>query len=245
MSHAQYIWSSFSKPLYGDVITSSWVLIQVMTVASDAKTDGFLAPSFTIIPTHGWKENMTLEKCLSHGEDMIEECIEMYAVNQSELIHDVVFGWGSDRRSLPKSGISFVEGLTPIVYRAKYFTINMGDRITPNWKKDQIFFEFLNNNDFELHVHDPKFFALTWIPLTIPALTEIIFVNKTVKHYYPIVMAEVKELDVPQDPCNDDEEYDFQVGNMIIMLFVRSDVLFFLPSELCEWKHYTVAWLQA
>ena len=120
MSHAQYIWSSFSKPLYGDVITSSWVLIQVMTVASDAKTDGFLAPSFTIIPTHGWKENVTLEKCLSREQIPIEECIEMYAVNQSELIHDVVFGFDSDRKSLLARGISFVEGLAPIANRAKY-----------------------------------------------------------------------------------------------------------------------------
>ena len=128
-----------------------------MTVTSDAETDGFLAPSFTLIPTHGWKENMTFEKCLSREEDMIEECIEMYAVNQSELIHDVVFGWGSDRRSLLKTGISFVEGLAPIVNRAKYFTINMGDRITPDWNKDQIYFEFLYNIDFELYAHDPKF----------------------------------------------------------------------------------------
>ena len=202
-----------------DVITSSWVLIQVMTVASDAETDGFLAPSLTIIPLHGWKENMTLEKCLSREEDLIEGCIEMYAVNQSELIHDVFFGWGSESRSLLKRGISFVEGLAPIVNRAKYFTINMGDRITPNWKKDQIFFEFLYNNDLELYVHDPKFFAMTWIPMAVPALHDSILVNKTANHYYPIVMAEVKELDLPQDPCNDGEEYNFQVYIMIIMLF--------------------------
>ena len=194
-----------------------------MTVASDTETGGFMAPSFTIIPTHGWKENMTFEKCLLREEDMIEECIEMYAVNQSELIHDVVFGWGSKRRSLLKRSISFVEGLAPIGSRAKYFTINLGDRITPNWKKDQIFLELLHHNDFELYVHDPKFFAMTWIPLAIPALFESILVNKTANHYYPIVMAEVKELDLPQDPCNDDEGYDFQVGNLIKMLFVMLD----------------------
>ena len=196
-----------------------------MTVASDAETGGFLAPSFTIIPTHGWKENMTFEKCLSREEDMIEECIEMYAVNQSELIHDVVFGWGSDRKSLLTRGISFVEGLTPIVYRAKYFTINMGDRITPNWKKDQIFFELLYNNDFWFYVHDPKFWVLTWIPVAIPALHESILVNKTANHYYPIVMTEVEELNLPQDPCNDGEEYNFQVDNLI---------LFFLCCQICS-----------
>ena len=205
------------------VLTSSKVLFQVMTVASDAETGGFLAPSFTIIPTHGWKENMTFEKCLSREEDMIEECIEMYAVNQSELIHDVVFGF-AERRSFLRRGI-FLEGFAPLVSRAKYFTINLGDRITPNWKKDQIFLELLYNNDFELYVHDPKFFAMTWIPLAIPALHESILVNKTANHYYPIVMTEVEELNLPQDPCNDGEEYNFQVDNLI---------LFFLCCQICS-----------
>ena len=224
----------FTLPQLYYFITSSRVLIQVMTVTSDAETDGFLAPSFTIIPTHGWKENMTFEKCLALAEvQKIEECIEMYTVNQSELIHDVVFGWGSERRSLLRRGISFVERLAPLVSRAKYFTINISDRITPNWRKDQISFEFLYNNDFHLYVHDPKFFAMTWIPLAIPALHESILVNKTVKRYCPIVVTEVTELNIPQDPCNDGEEYNFQVGNLIL-LFVMSDLLLFLPSELCE-----------
>ena len=47
--------------------------------------------------------------------------------------------------------------------------------------------------------------------------------NKTVNHWYPIVMAEVKELNLPQDPCNDDEEYNFQVAIMITMPFVEPD----------------------
>jgi len=181
---------------------------EVMTVASDTETGGFMAPFFTIIPTHGWKENMTFEKCLLREEDMIEECIETYAVNQSELIHDVVFGF-AERRSFLRRGIS-VEGLAPLVSRAKYFTINMDDRITPDWQKDQIFFEFLHNNDFELYVHDPKFFAINWIHLTIPALHESILVNKTANRWYPIVMTEVEELNLPQDPCNGGEEYNFQ-----------------------------------
>ena len=192
-----------------------------MTVASDAETGGFLAPSFTIIPTHGWKENMTFEKCLLREEDMIEECIEMYAVNQSELIHDVVFGF-AERRSFLRSGI-FVEGLAPLVSRAKYFTINLSDRITPNWKTDQIFLELLYNHDFELYVHDPIFFTLNWIPLTIPVLRESILVNKTANRVYPIVMTEVEELNLPQDPCNGGEEYNFQVDNLIL-LFVMSDL---------------------
>ena len=219
-------------------------LFQVMTVASDAETNGFLAPSFTLIPTHGWKENMTLEKCLSREEDLIEECIEMYAVNQSELIHDVVIGF-AERKSLLGRGISFVEGFAPLANRAKYFTINIGDRITPNWKKDHIFFEFLYNNDFWFYVHDPKFFAMTWMPWATPALQESISVNKTANHYYPIVMTEVKELDLPQDPCNDGEEYNLQVDNLIILLFVKPDLLLYPPSELCEREHYTLAWLQA
>ena len=200
----------------------SRVLFQVMTVTSDAETEGFLAPSFTFMPIEGWKRNMTLD-CFSHPGDLIEDCIEAYAVNQSEFIQDVFLGSQIGQRRWPlRRGISFVEGLAdPGSSRAKYFTISMGDRITPDWNKDQIFFEFLYNVDFELYIHDPKFFAMTWMPLATPALQESISVNKTVNHYYPIIMTEVKELDPAQDPCNDGEEYNLQDDNMIVMLFVR------------------------
>ena len=37
--------------------------MQVIVVTSERETDGFLAPSITILPREGWKGNATLEKC--------------------------------------------------------------------------------------------------------------------------------------------------------------------------------------
>ena len=101
-----------------------------------------------------------------------------------------------------------VEGLAPSISdRAKYFTINAGDRIGPDYQKDQLFVE-LNSYFYEVFVHDPRFFTLNWIPVAFPALYRTIAGNK---YYYSLLLTEVEELNLPQDPCNEDEKYNFQV----------------------------------
>ena len=105
-----------------------------------------------------------------------------------------------------------VEGFAAIGRRAKYFTVNVGDKIGPDYHKDQLFLEIFYNNDCDVYVHDPRFFTLTSIPDALPALKRQILVNKTESHFYTLVMTEVEELDIAQDPCNDAEKYNFQVS---------------------------------
>ena len=151
--------------------------------------------------------------CCSKGETFseLEECIEKNAINRSEFIHDVFFGWDPKTRvSLLGRGDSLVEGFIPVITRAKYVTINVGDRITPDYTKDQLYVELLKNHDYEIFVHDPKFFVVNWIPVAFPFVFQNI-VDKKVSHFNTMVMVEVEELDLPQDPCNPDEKYNFQV----------------------------------
>ena len=104
-----------------------------------------------------------------------------------------------------------VEGLVPSVSnQAKYFTINVGDRIGPDYDKDQLFVA-LNNSIYEVFVHDPRFFTLNWIPVAFPALYRAISENKLSRYCYSLLLTEVEELNLPQDPCNEDEKYNFQV----------------------------------
>ena len=101
-----------------------------------------------------------------------------------------------------------VEGLAPSTSeRAKYFTINVGDRIGPDYQKDELFVA-LNSYFYEVFVHDPRFFTLNWIPVAFPALSRW---NNFDSHYYSLLLTEVEELNLPQDPCNEDEKYNFQV----------------------------------
>ena len=103
-----------------------------------------------------------------------------------------------------------IEGLAPFTSnRAKYFTISFGDRIGPDYQKEQLFVELFD--DFDVFVHDPKFFTVNYIPVALPALQRTVRVNKFESHFYTLVLTEVYKLDLSQDRCNTDDKYDFQV----------------------------------
>ena len=142
----------------------------------------------------------------------IEECIEKNTVNQSEVIHDVFLGQTPETRvSLLRRKGSLVEGFIPVTTRAKYVTINVVDRITPDYKRHQLILELFFGYDYEVFIHDPKFFIVNWIPVAFPFFYQSINVNKTIKHFFSMVMVDVEELDLSDDPCNTDEDYNFQV----------------------------------
>ena len=135
------------------------------------------------------------------------------------MINDVFLGWERNTNaSLLGRHDLIVEGLAPpISNRAKYFTINIGDRIGPDYRKEQLFLElFCMNDKYEVFVHDPRFFTMNWIPVAFPVKYRTLLVNKIESHFYSMVMTEVEELNLPQDPCNEDEKYNFQV----FMLFL-------------------------
>ena len=104
-----------------------------------------------------------------------------------------------------------MEGFASIFKQAKYFTINFGGSVTSNYDKDQMFIELPYTTNYEILIHDPTFFTLNFIPVAIPKLYRGTLVNETKNYAYPLVMSEVQELDLPQDPCNMDKRYNFQV----------------------------------
>ena len=76
------------------------------------------------------------------------------------MINDIFLGW--DKASLLGREDLIVEGLAPhFSGRAKYFTINVGGKIGPDYQKDQLFLElYRNNGKYEIFVHEPRFFTL-------------------------------------------------------------------------------------
>ena len=142
------------------------------------------------------------------------ECIDKNSFNQSELINDIFLGWNRVSSVLGREDL-IVEGFAAKGRRAKYFTVNVGDKIGPDSHKDQLFLELFYNNDCDIYVHDPRFFTLSSIPEALPALKRQILVNKTESHFYTLEMTEVEELDIAEDPCNNAEEYNFQVCTYI------------------------------
>ena len=134
------------------------------------------------------------------------------------MINDIFLGWSTKRTSLLGREDLIVEGLSPTISgRAKYFTINVGDRIGPDYEKEQLFVELSRNNaKYFIFVHEPRFFTLNYIPVAFPALFRTVVVNKHGSHYYPMISTEVEEMNLAEDPCNEDEKYNFQVGHFVI-----------------------------
>ena len=131
------------------------------------------------------------------------------------MIKDVFLGWATKRTSLLGREDFVVEGLFFLSNRAKQFTINVENRIGPDFNKDQIFVELYAKNDkFEVFVHDPRFFFLTYTPAVFPFLHRTF--SNSERIWYPIFLTEVEELNLPQDPCNEDEKYNFQVFTLFL-----------------------------
>jgi len=104
-----------------------------------------------------------------------------------------------------------IEGFAPVTSRAKYFTINVGDKIGPDYHKEQLFLEIYRKITFlEVFVHDPSFFTMNWIPVAFPTLDRAVQPKNHPSHFYAMILTEVEELNLPQDPCNEDETYNFQ-----------------------------------
>ena len=233
------------------VFTFSWLFAfpaietyqkkEVITITSEKETGGVLAPSITVLSRDGIERpvesfNVTLEKCrkmLKIKLLSIDECIEEETVTQSEVINDVFLGHQGKsllgRKGLVKEGLAmFVNQVLGKYFTLKYFTINFGNRVGLNFMEEQIFIELHINNNYDIFVHDPKFFTLNYIPTALPSLFRTILVNETVNHYYKMVMTEVEELDLKDDPCEKDEEYNFQVKAYIHIWSAKS-TLFFRP----------------
>ena len=118
-------------------------------------------------------------------------------------------GW--NRRSILRREGLIVEGFATVTSRAKYFTINIGDRIGPDYRKEQSFVELYRNHSYEVFIHDPRFFTLNWIPVAFPTLQKAAVPKKHPSHFYVMILTEVEELNLPQDPCYEDKKYYFQV----------------------------------
>ena len=142
----------------------------------------------------------------------IEDCIERNTLNKSEVFKNIFLGYQKQKSILGRKGL-IVEGLINNFQRAKYFTVNLGDKVTPNFYDDQIYFELLLSGNYDVFIHDPKFFTLTYMPVAVATIWKALLVNETPSHYYQMLMTEVKELDMAHDPCINDETYDFQVGH--------------------------------
>ena len=68
--------------------------------------------------------------------------------------------------------------------------------------------------NFFIFIHDKDYFIINTNPFGLTTLVRKLYPNVTANHFYRLAMAEKQELNVADDPCNEDPGYSFQVRSV-------------------------------
>ena len=166
----------------------------------------------------------------------IKDCIEKNTLSKREVIKNILLGFDKKELLMEPEGFFVDEGFLNMDGRAQFFTVNLETHITPDYDNHQIYFELPFSMNFEILIHDRKFFTMSYIPTAMPFLFKALLMNETSNHYYQMVMTEMEELDLAQDPCVGDEQYDFKVSHV----FRQSEREQILIKQRChvKWRPY-------
>ena len=180
-----------------------------MVVSSRRDTGGIQAPAITIA-AHSWRDNSTVlpnieQKCKSRASNQtVTDCIIEKTFNRTDFIYDVYLGYPS----IKKFDMNFTEDFT-VSSAGRMYTFLLQNKITDNYRKHYLDLRlnkwFINT----VMVHDPKFFILNLNPFGLPTIEAVLRANSN-NVYYQLILTEVEELDLPEDPCNTDPDYNFQ-----------------------------------
>jgi hypothetical protein len=196
---------------------------EVMVVTSRRATGGIPAPAITMLPRNpktniGWKDSswdisslefiqLACENTTSRNTS-IDGCIEEKTYNQTEVVKDVILGY-TTKKSLIKDDVPLTEDFTSTWYGRGY-TLNIETKIGPDYSTDQLFVAVGYDLNYRMILHDRLYFAVNNNPTAFPSILLNIRPNETKSYYYGLALTEMEELDHPEDPCNPDQDYNFQ-----------------------------------
>ena len=175
---------------------------EVILVETIKNEDGIHAPAITIALPDQLEEDV-FERC----NTSIEACIMASTFNSTNIIKSVLLGWvGRLSLNLTKGILS--EDFNQI-WAGRYFTINLPMQIGSDDDEDQLYIVLYPQFVYQIFVHDPEFFIYNENPTTIPQMNKYFDAKNTKSHYYRLDLTEMHELDIPNDPCNPNSDYNF------------------------------------
>ena len=208
--------------LFGKPAVERYLDKKVIVVTSRRERGGTPAPALTIVVRRrdtgtGWKKETVETKSFvdficgdTDTNQSITGCIEENTFDLSEISQGVNLG-------LPVPGVSsnvvkdpWIEDFT-YSFMGRTYTLN----ITKNLRYDSLTDSLLRiglepNFTFDIFIHDPKYFYATRNPESgAPSVRKAVNPAE-LSYYYPFALTEVEELDVPNDRCNNDPDYNFR-----------------------------------
>ena len=143
----------------------------------------------------------------------IEDCIIQNTFGQKEVFTDVIKGYSVKESLINLTNPSLWTEDFAVSYLGRTYTIDIPRRIGPDYNADQIFVMFKRGHNKNIFIHDRNYFLPKEESVGIPIDPYIKLnpQNLPNSYYWSIVVTEVEELNVLEDPCNSDHDYNFQV----------------------------------
>ena len=177
---------------------------EVMVVETSKDTDGIQLPSITIVENKD-KDEMQ-GSCFSPNTSSVEDCMVLKTHNLSHLLKGVVLGY-SKREMLDLDKNVVIEDFAGS-WVGRVLTIQLPLIIGPNYNEDQLYLLLAPNyTHVMLYFHDPRYFIINENPFGPPSLLTRFDARTVGNHFRKLVLTEVNELNVPEDPCNTDPEW--------------------------------------
>ena len=195
---------------------------KVIVVTSRKATEGIASPYLTFFvqnPVHktGWKKRLVGSNgtsvinsyCQGLEGEQIYICIRNKTYTFEEGIKDILLGSTARRSLLGDRNWNSDFQITP---KGQSYTIQIPRKLTPNYFKDQIIIELNKSLNYIIYIHDKDFYISNENPygLKMPRIKLHPSTDPT-PYYYNLVLTLHEELNVPEDPCNADLGYNFQV----------------------------------
>ena len=194
-----------------------------IVIKTRRNTSGIEAPSITISARSrdtgmGWKEKHITN---AHSNDTIayqcknypdvEKCLDSQTYNWTDFIKGTLLGY-EKRLSLTDEGNTWQEDFTYVRY-GKSYTFNPQRRIGPVDDNDQLIILLSTEFCYDIFVHDKNYFILNDNRCTLPTyyIKLIPDASNSYKIYYKISATQHIEKNVPEDPCVENEDYNFTV----------------------------------
>ena len=188
----------------------------VMVVESWRPNGGMQAPVVTIFANNdeinstfqGTYKNGTFEQVCSSlkGNNTIENCIYKNSNKKSDFMNDVLLGFRRQTSLMSEQHVK-AEFTRPLF--GKYYSLDFTFQLRPK-DEDQIYLLLSHKFTYYFILHDPNFFFGFYNPSFPMAREAAVNPSLTKNYYHYLIVTDVKELNLPEDPCNPAPDYNYQ-----------------------------------
>ena len=197
---------------------------KTMIVKSKKESGGIEGPALTVLAKHnqtknGWRQepresdglaSFTYNQCNEFEQfGTIKSCIENKTFDWKTTVRDIHVGINEFKVSMLDERL-WTEDFT-VGFEGRYHTLTIPRKLTTEWRQDQIYLDLNPNLIYDVYIHEINYFILNKHSFGLPMCHEEITPNPR-GQYFEFILTEHEVLNLPENPCEEDKNYNFQVS---------------------------------